>query len=127
MKAVERVNLLRPEFVMLVGDLIEGYTNDVAQLETEWKEFLGFVDNLDMKFPFVAGNHDLSNPLMHKIWCQRFGPEWYSFDYKGVHFLCLSSADPETRIGDRQFDWIRRDLAEHRDAHWTLVFVHKPL
>lgn len=127
MKAVESVNLLRPDFVVSVGDLIEGYTEDEERIQDEWKEFLGFIDKMEMKFFFVAGNHDLSNPVMHKIWRERFGPKWYSFDYKNVHFICLCSEDPNFRISDEQLKWLETDLAESADARWTLVFVHKPL
>lgn len=127
MKAVESVNLLRPDFVMSVGDLIEGYTEDRAQVEREWKEFLGFIDQMEMKFFFVGGNHDLTNPMMHEIWRKHFGPEWYSFDYKGVHFICLCSEDPNFRIGDKQFSWLTADLKKSASARWTLVFLHKPL
>ena len=93
MKAVERINWMRPEFVVSVGDLIEGYSTNRDEIEAQWKEFLGFIDKMEMKFFFVAGNHDVSNPTMHKIWREHFGAEWYSFDYKGVHFVCMSSED----------------------------------
>ena len=127
MKGVRQLNLMRPEFVVSVGDLIEGYTEDETVLQQEWKEFLGFVDKLDMRFFFVAGNHDLTNPVMHRIWREKFGPEWYSFDYKNVHFICLSTEDPQSRIGDKQLAWLARDLREHKAARWTLIFLHKPL
>lgn len=127
MKAVDRVNWLRPEFVVSVGDLIEGYTNDDAEIERQWKEFTGFIDQMKMKFFFVAGNHDVTNPKLHQVWRDKFGPEWYSFDYKGVHFVCLSSEDPSAHIGEKQLDWIKKDLAASADARWTLVFLHKPL
>jgi len=127
MDAVRKINWLRPEFVMSVGDLIEGYTEDRAQVEREWKEFLGFIEQMDMRFFFVAGNHDLTNPMMHRVWREHFGPEWYSFDYKGVHFVCLSSEDPLEHLGEKQLAWRREDLAQHTDARWTLVFLHKPL
>ncbi len=127
MQAVESINLLRPDFVMSVGDLIEGYTEDEDRVQAEWKEFLGFIDKLQMRFFFVAGNHDLTNPMMHKLWREHFGPEWYSFDYKGVHFICLCSEDPNFRIGDKQLEWLKQDLSKSRDARWTLVFLHKPL
>ena len=127
MQAVEGLNLLRPDFVMSVGDLIEGYTEDESRVQKEWKEFLGFIDRLQMRFFFVAGNHDVTNPMMHKVWREHFGPEWYSFDYKGVHFICLCSEDPNFRIGDEQLAWLKQDLNKSRDARWTLVFLHKPL
>jgi len=127
MKGVRRLNLLRPEFVVSVGDLIEGYTTDRDRLEQEWAEFLGFIDQLEMKFFFVAGNHDLTNPVMHELWRKKFGPEWYSFDYKDVHFVCLCSEDPVDKLGEKQLAWLNEDLEENRDARWTLVFLHKPL
>jgi hypothetical protein len=127
MKGVERVNWMRPEFVVSVGDLIEGYSTNRDEIETQWKEFLGFIDKLEMKFFFVAGNHDVSNPTMHKIWREHFGAEWYSFDYKGVHFVCMSSEDTEDQIGSKQLAWLEQDLAKHSGARWTLLFMHKPL
>ncbi len=127
MDGVRKVNMLRPEFVMSVGDLIEGYSDNRRQVENEWKEFLGFIDQMDMKFFFVAGNHDLTNPMMHKVWREHFGREWYSFDYKNVHFVCLNSEDPVDHIGEEQLDWLKSDMQQSVDARWTLVFIHKPL
>ena len=127
MDAVRKLNLLRPEFVVSVGDLIEGYTEDRAQVQREWAEFLGFIEQLQMRFFFVAGNHDLTNPMMHEMWRERFGPEWYSFDYRGVHFVCLCSEDPREHLGEEQIAWVKQDLEANRDARWTLVFLHKPL
>ncbi len=127
MHGVRNLNLLRPEFVVSVGDLIEGYTTDLKVIDSQWSEFLGFIDRLDMRFFFVAGNHDVTNPLLHRVWKKRFGLEWYSFDYKGVHFICLSSEDPQARVGEEQLAWLENDLQQHTDARWTFFFLHKPL
>ncbi len=127
MDAVGKLNMLRPSFVMSVGDLVEGFTDDRAEALRQWKEFTGFVDRLDMRFFFVAGNHDLSNDLLDELWREKFGPTWYSFDYKRVHFLCLCSEDPVLKIGEEQIEFIRHDLAAHADARHTLVFLHRPL
>ncbi len=128
MDAVRKLNLLRPEFVMSVGDLIEGYTEDPQRIDEMWEEFLGFIDEMEMRFFFVAGNHDVTNPQLHKRWREQFGREWYSFDYRGVHFLALCSEDPgPEHISEEQLDFIKTDLADHADARWTLVFLHKPL
>src|SRR5947199_8974171 len=45
-KAIERLNLLQPEFVVSVGDLIEGYTEEKEKMETQWKEFNSYVKQL---------------------------------------------------------------------------------
>src|SRR5262245_57241509 len=38
-RAVEQINLLQPEFVLSVGDLIEGYTGDEQKMAEQWREF----------------------------------------------------------------------------------------
>lgn len=50
MDGVRKLNLMQPEFVMSVGDLIEGYTTDIEVLARQWNQFNGFVDQLEMPF-----------------------------------------------------------------------------
>ena len=126
--AVGKLNLLQPEFVMSVGDLIEGYTENRETLAAEWDEFDGFVDALDMPFFYVPGNHDISNEVMAEVWAERLGRAYYSFVYHDVLFVCLNSEDGEaSRVGPEQRAWLADVLEEHRGVRWTLVFVHKPL
>src|SRR3954467_10373219 len=57
-RAVEKLNLLQPEFVLSVGDLIEGGSKDEKKLDAEWQEFDGYIARLQMPFFYVPGNHD---------------------------------------------------------------------
>ncbi|MEL7200958.1 MAG: metallophosphoesterase [Pseudomonadota bacterium] len=146
---MEKVNLMQPAFVMSVGDLIQGYTQDAAQIETEWAEFDGFVDTLDAPFFYVAGNHDYMNAQMEEAWRTRFGASYYHFLYKDVLFLVLNSelldihpegpdktggpghaewhAAQERRAKrDAQFAYAKDVLAKNPHVRWTFVFVHKP-
>jgi len=126
--AVRKINLLQPEFVVSVGDLIEGYTEELEQLETEWEEFNSFVERLEMPFFYVPGNHDISNPVMAELWKERLGRSYYHFVYGDVLFLCLNSEDPPfSQISEKQRAYIRETLDANADVRWTLVFVHKPL
>ncbi|MEX2015367.1 MAG: metallophosphoesterase [Candidatus Hydrogenedentales bacterium] len=125
---VRKLNLLQPEFVMSVGDLIEGYTEDPEQIDREWTEFIGFIEQLEMPFFYVPGNHDLSNEVMVEEWKKRFGKLWYHFVYKDVLFLCLDSEDPpDTQMSETQAAYVQTVLARHPDVRWTLVFLHKPM
>jgi hypothetical protein len=127
-EGVERLNLLQPEFVMSVGDLIEGYTEDLDELDRQWAEFDGFVDSLDMPFFYVPGNHDISNPLMTEVWKKRLGRDYYHFVYRNVLFLCLNSEDPPpSNISDSQAEYVKLALEQNPEVRWTLVFLHKPL
>jgi hypothetical protein len=130
-QAVEQLNLLQPEFVVSVGDLIEGYTRDAEQIARQWREFQGYVAQLQMPFFYVPGNHDLSNPFMSQQWFGKFGRTAYHFVYRDVLFLVLNSEDPPGEeyghISDDQLAYVKRTLEEYRTARWTLVFLHKPM
>lgn len=93
--AVEQLNRLDPTFVLSVGDLIDGGTEDSLQLESEWDFFEKRTQQLNMPFFYLGGNHDLTNPTMRNFWKQRFGPRYYHFKYKDVLFLMLDSEDYE--------------------------------
>lgn len=91
--AVEQMNRLEPTFVISVGDLIEGGTKDLTQLEQEWNSFDDRADKLQMPFFHLGGNHDLSNTVMQEFWQNRFGALYYHFVYDDVLFLMLDSED----------------------------------
>lgn len=129
---VAKINLIQPEFVVSVGDLIEGYTEDRKVLDREWAEFEGFIKKFEMPFFYVAGNHDFTNPVMAELWKEKFGVEYYHFVYKNVLFLCLNSEDGATHLVDPdlsedQLVYARAALAQYPQVRWTMVFMHQPL
>ena len=135
--AIPKVNLLEPAFVVSVGDLIEGDTEDQAQLDREWDEFEGFVAGLETPFFYAAGNHDMSNAVMAETWQARFGPSYYSFLYKDVLFLVLNSElfgmvrDMHTPVPGpwtqaEQMAFIDETLQRFPNPRWTIVIIHQP-
>src|SRR6478609_3818310 len=126
--AITKLNLLQPEFVLSVGDLIDGYTLDPKVIDAQWAEFDAQVNRLEMPFHYVPGNHDISNPLMLDAWKQRHGSPWSSFVYQDVLFLILHTEDrPLGGIGPEQIAWLKQTLATNAKVRWTLVFCHQPL
>jgi predicted MPP superfamily phosphohydrolase len=129
---IQKLNLLQPEFVMSVGDLIEGYTEDTARLNWEWNQFNGFIDSLQMPFFYIPGNHDMTNKVMKDKWEELFGRAYYHFIYKDVLFLCLNSEDNYRGAGrgtidDKQFSYVKKVLNKNKSVKWTLLFMHQPL
>lgn len=117
-KAVTYLNLLRPEFVINVGDSIEGYVEDPAVIEAQWKEFDDLVNQLEMPFFRVAGNHDLNTIASQNIWKASYGREYYYFVYKNVLFLCVSTEDPPirpTRELREENDRLEKAIKEEKD------------
>jgi hypothetical protein len=92
--AIDQLNLLQPEFVINVGDLIEGYSDDKAELNAEWDEIDGMLNKLKMPFFRTPGNHDIANDTAKEVWLERLGATHYYFVYKNVLFVVLDSEDP---------------------------------
>ncbi len=127
-QAVQRINMLQPEFVVSVGDLIEGYTIKKEVMAKQWKEFTGYIDQLQMPFFYVPGNHDLTNKELNADWTKRFGRKYYHFVYKNTLFLCVNSEDNlASNVSAEQTEYFEKALAENKDVKWTMVFVHKPM
>lgn len=126
--AVKKLNWLQPEFVMSVGDLIEGYLENTEVLNRQWDEFDSLLAPLEMPFFYLPGNHDISNPVMRELWEQRYGRRYYHFVYKDVLFICMDTNDGEgVMFGQDQVDYVKRALAENADVRWTLLFMHHPI
>jgi serine/threonine-protein phosphatase CPPED1 len=132
-RAIERLNLMQPEFVVSVGDLIEGYTEEKEKLDTQWKEFNSYVAKLQMPFYYVPGNHDIANPVQEKDWTNRFGRRYYHFVYRDVLFLALDTEDPPSkekdalRISEAQVAYVKKTLEANKGVRWTIVLLHKPM
>ncbi|HEX4607748.1 MAG TPA: metallophosphoesterase [Urbifossiella sp.] len=129
-KAVHQVNLLQPEFIMSVGDLIEGYSTKEDVVAAEWDQFDAYVQKFQAPFFYVPGNHDLTNPMQVKKWGERYGKRYYHFTYEKCLFLCLCSENPPNEMGAidaEQREYVKKTLEANKDMRWTFVFLHKPI
>lgn len=87
-------DLLAPSFAIQLGDLIEGYTEDDAVLGDQWAHMDQMLSKLKTPLFHVAGNHDVSNPVMEKVWAQRYGRRYYHFRFNDVLFCVFDTQDP---------------------------------
>ncbi len=91
--AVAQLNLLRPELIINVGDLIEGGTEDVGEIDAQWESFDERAAQAMAPVFYVGGNHDLSGSMLQGVWDERLGQRYYHFVYKDVLFLVLDTED----------------------------------
>lgn len=91
--AAEQIALLRPEFVVSVGDLIDGGTTDKQDFEREFDWFDKRAAVMGVPLVRVGGNHDLTHPEVRKHWADRYGPRYSHFVYRDVLFLFMDSED----------------------------------
>lgn len=92
--AIGQINLLHPEFVINVGDLIEGYSDKKSELNAEWDAADSMLNSLHMPFFRTPGNHDIANKVAEQVWRERYGATYYYFVYDDTLFLVLDSEDP---------------------------------
>ena len=125
---VAEIEWLKPEFVITVGDMIEGYTEDTSVLIAEWEELLSLVEPLSMPIYFIPGNHDITTDPLVGLYRLYVGEPVYSFDYRNLHFAILDNSrwDSSEELPGEQIDWLIGDLTQHAEAAFTFVFIHKP-
>ena len=144
-QAVTDTNLLDPDLVMTVGDLVEGY-NETPKWLKEMKEFRGVMSQLNMPWYPVAGNHDVyfrgaGRPVGgHEVnYEKHFGPLWYWFRHKNAAFIVLYSdeGDPKDdskgfrkkrhiQMSAKQIAWLARALKANASMTHVFCFLHHP-
>lgn len=137
------------------GDLLESGVAP-ADYRAQFAQATGILDKLGRPWHLTPGDHDVNPPLpwvpdsrdrsreelYRELYRQR-EPRLtttlnHSFDVNGYHFIALNSqehldTDPRwgvvffDRISPQQFDWLKDDLAKHRNARGIIVFLHQPM
>ncbi len=148
-RAVAECNMMdpKPDFVIYGGDLAQ--IGNKAELD----HGLELMSACNHKVKYVMGEHDYYLDL-GKYWESQLGPQWYSFDHKGVHFVVLNSilvddkwtnkwSSGEERmgvmagldnplgspfmVGAEQRAWLKKDLAKVNKNTPLVVLSHSPL
>ena len=136
---------VNPALTLLAGDLIR---DAASQQEPRARGYFEqFVAEMKLRSPFwaVPGNHDHfgivrsrsrvpdTHPLYNRgMYRHYLGPEYYSFNYGGVHFIGLDTVQPDDSayyggVDSLQLAWLTRDVAALPVATPIVMFSHIPL
>lgn len=123
-RAIDHLNMLQPEFVMSVGDFVEGYTTVQDEMDEQWDEFEQIIAKLEPPFFYVRGNHDINLPLTRKAWSERRGPQYYHFIYKNVLFIVLDTEDAERPMPENmEEDIATYNRLKKEDPEKAMAFI----
>ncbi len=91
-EAIRQVNLIRPDFVLMLGDFVRGQRRP-GELLREYGKFYETLLELEIPAFLLPGNHDqYVNEIDGARWYENnIGPLYYSFDIAGSHFSCLNT------------------------------------
>lgn len=128
-KAVSKINLMEPAFVVITGDLVNDKSNKI-----QWDEFRRITGLIkpEIRVYILPGNHDIGqNPEMKDLefYKSMFGSDRFSFKQKGVRFIGFNSnlIKAETPVlMDEQYEWMKRELIQNKGAKQTILFCHHP-
>ena len=129
--AVEKVNALprRPDFVIHTGDLT--HTSKPNEFDTMAQVLKGM---RTQQIFYVPGEHDTSvddgKQYLALYGKGTKGRGWYSFNYKGAHFIGLvnvAALEGLGRLGGDQIAWLKGDLNGVSASTPIVVFAHIPL
>jgi hypothetical protein len=134
-----------PALTVITGDLIRDAAN---QTEARARGYFDlFVAEMRLRNAFwpVPGNHDHfsivqsrvrvpdTHPLYNRgMYRHYLGPDYYSFNHGGVHFIGLNTIQVDDSayyggIDSLQLAWLTRDVAELPAATPIVLFSHIPL
>jgi len=88
---VKEVQRLKPDFVLTVGDQIEG-SNDTIILKQKWEEIKTLFASLTAPVYITPGNNDIWDSVSLEYYKRYVGPPYHSFDVKDLHFVILDNS-----------------------------------
>lgn len=137
-RMTHEINMLKPDYVTQVGDMIQGYTYNRETLREEWKIYEAQIEPLTMPFYPVPGNHDVVTAESEEIYAEYWGEDklYYSYSVGPVHNIVLNTyyGEEDTRVAEWQRTWMAEDLAAYGEKagddlenRSIFVYTHAPL
>lgn len=128
-KAVTEINRLKPDFVVVTGDLVNNQ-NDTSQI----LEFKRITETIDPKIPVYVtpGNHDIGNTPDDKsiaTFIKNYGYDHFSFKHKNTLFIGINSSLIKNKVPileQKQYDWLAKTLSKGKRAAHIVLFSHFP-
>lgn len=144
-KLRQKTDSLKAAFVIISGDLIKDALRvSEAEASRFYELYVSEINKFSVPVYSVPGNHELfgierhsslvgkNHPLYGKgMYHKYLGPEYYSFNYGGVHFMGINSVDYHDlwyygHVDSVQLEWMKRDIASLNKSTPVVTFNHIP-
>jgi 3',5'-cyclic AMP phosphodiesterase CpdA len=144
-RCFRQIAALKPVFALCGGDLVFDANKVPAERAKSLYDLYSKTEHLlDLPLHHTIGNHDIfglgdgkptpsTENSGKKMYEDRFGPTYSSFDQGGYHFVMLDSVfltadqDWEGRVSQQQLAWLAADLARVGPKVPVIITTHVPL
>lgn len=139
------VDSIQPDFVIITGDLVRDALRVSDSVATgRYDLYMNEQAKISRPVWTAPGNHEIfgierakshvsvDHPLYgRKMYRHYLGPDYYSFNYGGVHFIALNSEDYDDQwyyghIDSVQVEWLKQDLSFVSATTRVVTFNHIP-
>lgn len=126
--AVKQINVLKPDFVVICGDLVN------TANEKSFADFNSIKAGFNMPCHCAPGNHDVLNqPTAESMrrYRETIGKDYYSFEHKGYTFVVANTQlwkAPLEGESEKHDAWFTKTLESTKaKAYPAVIVVHYPL
>jgi 3',5'-cyclic AMP phosphodiesterase CpdA len=128
-KAVNAINRLHPDFIVITGDLVNDKDNKMQI--AEFKRITATINSSTPVY-YSPGNHDIGQSPGQKdidLFISYYGDDRFSFQHKKTLFIGLNSCIIKANtplLEQIQFDWLKKELLKAKSESHIIVFCHYP-
>jgi 3',5'-cyclic AMP phosphodiesterase CpdA len=126
-QAVRQINDLKPDFVVLCGDLVDDAN------EQSFADFNRIKSGFQVPCYCAPGNHDIGSPPVPeslKLYRETIGKDYYSFEHKNRLFAVVNSQlwkTPVKKESKKQDAWLKKTLKEAEKKKLPVFIIcHHP-
>lgn len=126
--AVKQINAMKPDFVVICGDLVQGPD------DKSFADFNAIKAGFKLPCHCAPGNHDVRNqPTAESLrrYREKIGRDYFAFEHKGYTFVVANTQlwkAPLAGESEKHDAWFRKTLETARSKNSpVVVVVHYPL
>ena len=128
-QSLAEVNVLKPDFVIITGDLLNNPETDTQR--EQYEECMKWLDP-SIQVWAVPGNHDMRpyNDTTRQRFLDWNGYERFSFVHKNCAFIGLDSNCIKEGMEERaedQWNWLIDELKKAEKCNHRFLFIHCPV
>lgn len=134
-KLVSILETISPDFIVCNGDMGASIKDIDDEIATRWAtKVRDYLTVGDIPVYYSVGNHETNKKKEdpYDIFHNAYGPEYYSFNSCGTHYIVLNTHNVVDgsfiyEIDSVQLEWLKRDIESVALNARIIVFSHEPI